>query len=60
MKKVTVCYYIPYSHKAVRLLAECVRKCAGTTWSVNEREEVTIECKECHLPKIERILAPIV
>lgn len=60
MKKVTVCYYIPYSTKAVRLLAECVRKCNGTTWSVNEREEVTITCKERHLPKIEKILAPIV
>jgi hypothetical protein len=60
MKTVTVCYRIPYSTEAIRLLAECVRKCSGTTWSVNENEVVTITCKERHLPKIEKIIAPII
>ena len=55
----TVCYYIPYSAKAMSLLREISNK-FGATWSVNANEEVTITAKACHIAKIERVLAPIV
>lgn len=55
----TVCYYIPYSAKAVYALRTANRK-FGAMWSVDENEEVTITVKECHLAKVEKLLASLV
>lgn len=59
MKMSTVCYYIPYSAKAIRLLREAERK-YHATWSVDENEEVTITLKTIYLARLERLLAPVV
>lgn len=55
----TVCYYIPYSAKAVHALRTIERKFKAV-WSVGVNEEVTITAKEKHIAKIEKILAPLV
>ena len=55
----TVCYYLPYSARAVAMLKWIQRK-FGATYSVNEKEEVTITAKEKYIAKIEKILAPLV
>ena len=59
MKTAIVCYYIPYSGKAIHLLREAERQ-FGATWSVNANEEVTITVKTRHLANLERLLAPVV
>ena len=55
----TICYYIPYSAKAMSALRKIADK-FGATWSVNENEEVTIQIKAKHLAKVEKILVPLV
>ena len=59
MKTKTVCYYIPYSAKAMYLL-RLIEKKFKATWSVNANEEVTITAKERYIARIEKTLAPIV
>ena len=53
-----VCYYLPYSAKVMVALRE-VRK-LGATYSIGMNEEITFTIKERHLPKLEKILAPLV
>lgn len=59
MKMTTVCYYIPYSARAINLLKKISNRYKAK-WSVNENEEVTITVKTRYLAQVERTLAPIV
>ena len=59
MKMTTVCYYIPYSTKAIHLLKKISNRYKAK-WSVNENEEVTITVKTRYLAQVEKTLAPIV
>ena len=55
----TVCYYIPYSARAINLLKRISNR-YNAKWSVNENEEVTITVKTRYLMRVEKTLAPIV
>lgn len=55
----TVCYYIPYSAKAIHALRTIERKFSAV-WSVGVNEEITITANEKYIAKIEKILAPLV
>lgn len=55
----TVCYYIPYSAKAIHALRTIGRK-YNATYSIGMNEEITITAKEKHIAKIEKVLAPLV
>ena len=59
MKMSTVCYYIPYSARAINLLKRISNR-YNAKWSVNENEEVTITVKTRYLPQVEKILSPVV
>ena len=59
MKMSTVCYYIPYSARAINLLHKISNR-YNAKWSVNENEEVTITVKTRYLPQVEKTLAPVV
>ena len=55
----TLCYYIPYSAKAIARLRK-IEKLFNAQWKVNDNEEVTIVVKEKFVSRVEKILAPIV
>ena len=55
----TLCYYIPYSAKAITRLRK-IEKLFNAQWKVNDNEEVTIVVKEKFVARVEKILAPIV
>ena len=55
----TLCYYIPYSAKAITRLRK-IEKLFNAQWKVNDNEEVTIVVKEKFVSRVEKILAPIV
>lgn len=59
MKMSTVCYYIPYSARAINLFKRISNR-YNARWSVNENEEVTITVKTRYLPQVEKILSPVV
>jgi len=56
-KTKTVCYYIPYSTKAMYLLRK-IKKLYKAEYSI-ENEEVTITAPENKIAQIERTLASV-
>ena len=58
MKK-TVCYYIPYSARAIQILRTIQNK-YGAQYCVSVNEEVTITAHRKDIAKIEKMLAPII
>jgi hypothetical protein len=58
-KMKTVCYYLPYSAKAINALRTIERK-YNAVCSIGMNEEITITAKEEHIAKIEKVLAPLV
>ena len=58
MKK-TVCYYIPYSARAIHIL-RTIQERYGAQYCVGINEEVTITAHRKDIANIEKMLAPII